>query len=165
MLRGMTALTFPLLGSTRSGRISEPGRICLVTFTTDSRRRMFAEWELARIAARSLCDAHAWRDSHLLCWVLMPEHWHGLIELGAQESLSNVVRRLKATSARAVNLASGHRGALWMSGFHDHAIRHDEELIAIARYVVLNPVRAGLVARIGRYPFWDAMWLDQRHRG
>jgi hypothetical protein len=29
----------------------------------------------------------------------------------------------------------------------------------VARYVVMNPVRAGLVSRVGDYPFWDAAWI------
>jgi hypothetical protein len=39
-------------------------------------------------------------------------------------------------------------------------LRDDESLLAVARYVVLNPVRARLVKKIGLYPFWDAVWLD-----
>jgi hypothetical protein len=29
----------------------------------------------------------------------------------------------------------------------------------IARYIVGNPLQAGLVDRIGDYPHWDAVWL------
>jgi len=29
----------------------------------------------------------------------------------------------------------------------------------IARYIVANPLRAGLVSRVGDYPLWDACWL------
>jgi hypothetical protein len=29
----------------------------------------------------------------------------------------------------------------------------------MARYVVANPLRAGLVKRLGDYPLWDAIWL------
>ncbi|MBB5859537.1 hypothetical protein GGR69_001194 [Xanthomonas arboricola] len=29
----------------------------------------------------------------------------------------------------------------------------------MARYLIANPLRAGLVARVGDYPFWDAIWL------
>jgi putative transposase len=164
----MTTPGFPQRGSARlrSGRRSEAGHVYLVTFATESRRRIFTEWELGCIAARTLCDPLLWRESLLLCWVLMPDHWHGLIALGSQDSLSMVARRLKGTCARAVNRASGRSGALWTNGFHDHAIRYDEELVGIARYVVLNPVRAGLVERVGLYPFWNAIWLDgQEHRG
>jgi len=30
---------------------------------------------------------------------------------------------------------------------------------ATARYIVANPLRAGLVERLGDYPLWDAVWL------
>ena len=36
--------------------------------------------------------------------------------------------------------------AVWASAYHDRALRKDEGLVAMARYVVMNPVRAGLVA-------------------
>jgi hypothetical protein len=38
-------------------------------------------------------------------------------------------------------------------------LRRDEDLRAAALYVVKNPVRAGLVARLGDHPLWDAIWL------
>jgi len=41
----------------------------------------------------------------------------------------------------------------------DHALRSDEDLRAVARYVIANPVRAGLAQRVGGYPFWDAVWI------
>ena len=44
-------------------------------------------------------------------------------------------------------------------GYHDHALRQEEDLRAVARYIIANPVRAGLVERIGDYPHWDAAWL------
>jgi hypothetical protein len=45
------------------------------------------------------------------------------------------------------------------SGCHDRAIRQEENLPSVARYVVSNPVRAGLVVRTGQYPHWDAIWV------
>jgi hypothetical protein len=48
---------------------------------------------------------------------------------------------------------------IWQAGFHDRAMRKEENLQAFARYIVANPVRAGLVNRVGDYPHWDAMWL------
>lgn len=50
-------------------------------------------------------------------------------------------------------------GAIWARAFHDRALRSDEHVLSAARYLVLNPVRAGLVQRIGDYPYWDAIWL------
>ncbi|MNE68641.1 hypothetical protein D3C80_1643130 [compost metagenome] len=50
-------------------------------------------------------------------------------------------------------------GRLWQKGFHDHALRREEDVKAVARYVVANPLRAGLVEKLADYPFWDAIWL------
>ncbi len=51
------------------------------------------------------------------------------------------------------------QGALWQKSFYNHALRKNEDVRAIARYIVSNPLRAGLVENIGDYPLWDAVWL------
>ena len=50
-------------------------------------------------------------------------------------------------------------GRVWAAGYHDRALRAEVDIPHVARYLVLNPVRAGLVARVGDYPFWDAVWI------
>ena len=42
---------------------------------------------------------------------------------------------------------------MWQEGFYDRILRNDEETIVVARYILDNPVRAGLVARFDEYPF------------
>ena len=143
----------------RKNRCSEAGRVYLVTFATSRRSPVFAQWDVARVAAGAFSAPELWRDSRLLCWVLMPDHWHGLVELGRDGNLSSLVRRIKGGSARAINRAVTRSGAVWAAGYHEHALRHAERTVDAARYVVLNPVRAGIVARVGDYPFWDAVWL------
>ena len=89
----------------------------------------------------------------------MPDHWHGLVELSDTERLSTLVARVKAVSARAIACSANQRVRVWERGFHDRAIRHDDNLLATARYVIRNPLRAGLCKRIADYPFWDASWI------
>ena len=36
-------------------------------------------------------------------------------------------------------------------------------LLAVARHLVANPVRVGLVKSVGAYPYWDSVWLDGQH--
>jgi len=48
---------------------------------------------------------------------------------------------------------------IWQDGYHDHALRAEESLEDVARYIVMNPVRAGLVKSVREYPLWDAKWL------
>lgn len=59
---------------------------------------------------------------------------------------------------RARGVLQGQQ-ALWQDGFHDHALRAEEDVVEVARYVVSNPLRAGLVRCLGDYPLWDAVWL------
>jgi putative transposase len=75
------------------------------------------------------------------------------LELGERATLSTVVGTVKAVTAHRL----GRR--CWQSGFYDHAVRRDEDLVRLTRYVIANPLRAGLVTRIGDYPHWDAIWL------
>ncbi|MFK5927062.1 MAG: hypothetical protein QM483_10570 [Desulfuromusa sp.] len=49
---------------------------------------------------------------------------------------------------------------IWQKGYHDHALRDDEDLRQVARYIVANPVRAGLVVRAIDYSHWDAEWYE-----
>ena len=144
----------------RRGRHSEQGRVYLIAFVTADRNLVFADWDTAAVCVRASLQPSIWRASRLLCWVLMPNHWHGLIELGGMDSLPALVNRIKGSTSRTVNMRCGRSGHLCSKGFHDHALRADEVLISIARYVISNPVRAGLVNRVGMYPFWDAVWLD-----
>lgn len=51
------------------------------------------------------------------------------------------------------------RGPVWQRGFHDHALRREEDLRAVACYIVGNPLRAGLVQHVGDYPLWDTIWI------
>lgn len=95
----------------------------------------------------------------LLAWVLMPDHWHGLIRLEGDETLSRAVARAKAAATRAWRERSTDIRPLWSAGFHDRALRRDASLVDAARYVVLNPVRAGLVSTCAGYPYWDAVWV------
>ena len=143
----------------RKGRHSVAGQIYLVTFTTARRQPHFSEWSVAADAARLMTATGNWQGSHLLAWVLMPDHWHGLMQLGEGEALSARVGWIKAHAARQLRKAHPGIGRIWAGAYHDRALRKEEDLLQVARYLVLNPVRAGLVARVGDYPFWDAVWL------
>lgn len=145
--------TKPHAGNLRSGRYSEQGRIYLVTTVTQNRNPWFHDMNKARCVVTSLKAAQQRGLGETLAYVLMPDHLHWLMTLGELHNLSAVVGGVKSTSA--------HRAGcrIWQSGFHDHAVRCEEDLVKLARYVVANPLRAGLVRKLGDYPHWDAVWL------
>jgi putative transposase len=150
-LRGHKAL--------RIGRCSLSQHVYHVSTSTHLRQPLFADFYSARIVARCLNDRVSLGQSQLLAWVVMPDHIHLLVQLGEVGSLSRVVNRLKGSAARAVNLRLGRVGPVWQRAFHDHMLRKEEDLEPVGRYIVANPLRAGLVSRISDYPHWDAVWL------
>jgi putative transposase len=147
-------------GSTlRKGRVSEPGRAYLITAVTAHRTPLFSDFGAARAVVSSLSKSDRLERSDTLAFVVMPDHVHWLMQLRSN-NLSGVVGSVKASAARTINLLRGTAGiACWQTGFHDHALRSDAVLADTARYIVANPLRAGLVARLADYPHWDAVWL------
>lgn len=137
----------------RKGRYPEPERIYLVTTTTLNRTPVFSDFYRARCLIKVLRE-HCTRDlADTLAFVVMPDHLHWLMQLGSLRLLEQVVGSVKSLCAHQI----GH--PVWQPGFHDHAIRREEDLLGIARYIVANPLRAGLVERLGDYPHWDAVWF------
>ncbi|WP_324730733.1 REP-associated tyrosine transposase [Pseudomonas paeninsulae] len=136
----------------RAGRWSEVGRIYLVTAVTRDRLPLFDDFDMARMLIGTMREDQARGSHQTLAFVVMPDHLHWLLEL-KQGSLSHLIGRVKSLSGKRVGRS------VWQDGFHDRALRRDEDLQAVARYIVANPVRAGLVERAGLYSHWDAVWL------
>ena len=90
----------------------------------------------------------------------MPDHAHWLVELAGAESLSNTIGALKKAIATPVNMSRDCVGqTLWQAGFHDRALRKEDDTLVVARYIVANPIRARWVKRVGDYPWWNAVWI------
>jgi REP element-mobilizing transposase RayT len=137
----------------RDGRVSLPGQIYHVTVSIQYRQPVFIDLGNARTVIRVMHYTAERSLSCSLCFVLMPDHLHWLIQLGEATNLPTLMRTMKSISAHQVGRP------IWQAGYHDRAIREEEDVRTVARYIVANPLRAGLVARVGDYPHWDAVWL------
>jgi REP element-mobilizing transposase RayT len=146
----------------RAGRVSLADQIYLVTTVTWRRRPYFLNRKCAELVSRLSSADETWRANRCLCWVLMPDHWHGLIQLAQGSDLSKVMRGFKGSTARSLNATTGSVDHVWAKGFHDHALRREESIVDAARYIIANPVRAGLVRYVEEYAFWDASFAGGR---
>lgn len=140
----------------RKGRFSEPGRIYLITFVTLSRETLFTNLRPARLVITSLMKS---KGAETLCFVVMPDHVHWLMQLRPHGELSTTVSAVKSSCARKINRHLGRSGRVWQDGYHNHALRREENIREAARYIVANPLRAGLVRSLCQYSHWDAKWL------
>ena len=84
-----------------------------------------------------------WRI-HAHC--LMPNHYHLVIEL-SDENLSEGMQRLNGVYAKSFNVAHGFEGHLFERRFRSVPVETDVHMLELARYLALNPVRAGLCGR------------------
>ena len=137
----------------RSGRHSQSGQVYMITVVTAERRRIFEHFSAARTLIGHLKTASDLQTASTLAFVVMPDHLHWLMQLGEGAILSQVVRGVKSLTSHRLGYP------VWQRGYHDHAVRHDEDLKAMSRYVIANPIRAGLVSSVGDYPHWDAVWV------
>lgn len=140
------------------GRHSEQGRIYLLTTVTEHRRPVFSNFHLGRLLVNQLRCAHDEGLVNSIAWVVMPDHCHWLVELRSK-TLGELMCRIKSRSSVAVNQAAQTRNRLWQKGYHDRAMRQEDDLKAAARHLIKNPIRAQLTTRIGDYPLWDACWI------
>jgi putative transposase len=140
----------PHQNSLRTGRYSQANQIYHVITNTKNRQPIFKNHQLARTLIRQLM---AQQNIITLAFVVMPDHLHWLLQINQQQTLSAIVKSVKAKTAQAIGKP------IWQAGYYDHAIRKDEDIVNIARYIIANPIRAGLVKRVGDYPHWDAIWL------
>ena len=140
------------------GRTSLPKQVYHITTTTVSRTPFFADHRAAQAAVHCFESGTLLGDARMLAWVLMPDHAHWLIELGEEKSLPTLVNMLKTFSARNANRALQRRGPIWARGFHDRAVRHEQDVTDVAQYIIANPLRAGLVRCLDVYPFCNTIW-------
>ncbi|MGM0564448.1 MAG: REP-associated tyrosine transposase [Pseudomonadota bacterium] len=136
----------------RKGRVSIPGQIYMVTTVTKGRRPIFGDWDRARVLVKTLQMESENKAVYTWAFVVMPDHLHWLVQL-KRGMLEEVVGRVKSISSRR------NGGGIWQQGFYDQALRKEEDLKEFARYIVMNPVRAGMVSSARFYPHWDAAWI------
>lgn len=88
----------------------------------------------------------------VLAYCAMPDHLHLLVEGHSDDScLASFMFRLKQRTGFLYRRMTGR--SLWQSGYYDCVLRSEETAATVCRYILENPVRAGLASAVGDYPF------------
>ena len=96
-----------------------------------------------------VCSRFNWR-CHVYCE--MTNHYHFVVET-PDANLSKGMRQLNGVYTQASNRRHGLVGHLFQGRFKAILVERDAYLLELARYVVLNPVRAGMVPEAGDWPW------------
>lgn len=110
----------------RKGRYSQKNSEYFITFNTQNRFPIFNCYQLAQLFCQQLKHNEMNYHCQWLTWVLMPDHFHGLLQLREQSSsLAVVVGGLKGSTARIINKFLCRNGQLWQPSFYEHALRNN----------------------------------------
>ena len=143
----------------RRGRVSQADAIYSITAVTYERQTIFDDFGSARLLIQTLRQSQLEKQSETIGFVLMPDHLHWMVRLHHSIKLSRLMMIIKGRSARQINLYRNNKQPIWQKGYYDHCVRDDEDLIKNMRYIVANPLRAGLVSTLRHYPHWDSVFL------
>ena len=132
-----------LLAADTTYHVTARGNGQMVIFGRDEDRRRF----LAQLA-------QVWDSYRLEChaYCLMHNHYH-LVATTPLPNLSAAMQQLNGSYGRWWNRQRGRTGHVFQGRFHAQLIQNDRYLLSACRYVVLNPVRAGLVRSPEAWPW------------
>lgn len=150
-------------------RIEFPGAIYHVTSRGDRRDAIFTDDADRRILLGIMAQAMERFDAQVLAYCLMGNHYH-LVLHTRQANLSLVMRHLNGVYTQAFNRRHDKVGHVFQGRFKAVLVDRDNYLLALCRYVELNPVRAHLVVAAEDWP-WSSylahagradspVWLD-----
>ncbi len=123
-----------------------------LTFCTFHRRRRFTGPATVGVALDQILRAAAREQFAVAAYCFMPDHLHLLVQgMSEDAEVRRFIKLAKQFSGHAFSQASGEH--LWQRYGYERVLRGDEQTLAVARYILENPVRAGLAECPGEYPF------------
>jgi putative transposase len=89
-------------------------------------------------------------QARIYAYVLMPEHVHLLVNEPPSILVAQLLKAFKQITSRKLK---GQREKFWQERYHDSNVHGEDERSEVIRYIHRNPVKRGLVASPGDYPW------------
>lgn len=103
-----------------------------------------------------LGSAKARYPVRLFAFCVMPNHFHLVLQPETPSALSPFMQWWLTSHVRRYHQHYGGSGHIWQGRFKSFPIQEDEHLFTVLRYVLWNPVRAGLVRQVQEWP-WTSL--------
>jgi REP element-mobilizing transposase RayT len=130
-----------------------------LTFCTDWKRKWFENADAVALVLSQFLRVSDSEGFAVLAYCFMPDREHLLIEgLRDDSDARKFIIKSKQCSAHAYAQTFGAR--LWQPFGYEHVLRDDEKVQVVARYILENPVRAGLVKTVLDYSFAGSQVYD-----
>lgn len=136
----------------RRPRVFAPGLLYHVIIRGNQRRQTFRSHDDYKAYLDRLEKYRAKFGVRIYAYCLMPNHVHLLLETGSTP-LAKFMQGLQQSYTQYFNRTHRKVGHLFQGRYKAIICEKDTYLLALVRYIHLNPVRAGLVKRPERYPY------------
>lgn len=124
-------------------RFHREGNIYFITNVTYNRKKILIED--TALFWQSLKGIKQKQHFELIAWVIIPDHYHLIIDPQGHD-ISNIIQRIKMSFAALYRgKKSLKSGRIWQNRFWDHVIRNQLDMNRHIDYIHYNPVRHGLV--------------------
>ena len=124
----------------------------LLTFCTSERHHAFVSKDNVERTLAQFLRAGVQTHVALIAYCFMPDHVHLVVQTTDEAGdVARFARLAKQYAGYAHTQQMG--GRLWQPGWHDRLLRKSDDLVTVIRYVLQNPIRAGLVRDAREYPF------------
>ncbi|EER62224.1 protein of unknown function DUF1568 [Acidovorax delafieldii 2AN] len=148
----------------RLSRLALPGYPHHIVQRGNNRQSVFVDRQDYELMLSLLADqAQRWGVA-VHAYVLMENHFHLLATPQTVEGIPKMMQAVGRSYVQAFNRRHGRTGTLWEGRYRSTVLQPERYLLACMAYIDLNPVRAGLVAQAGDYP-WSSHghWLGLRN--
>lgn len=133
-------------------RLEFAGALYHITARGNERKAIYldeTDFELFLDTLDAVCYQHNW-VIHAYC--LMNNHYHLLLET-PDANLSKGMRQLNGVFTQAMNKKHHRVGHLFQGRYKAILVDKDAYLLELSRYIVLNPLRARMVAKLDDWPW------------
>jgi REP element-mobilizing transposase RayT len=128
-----------------------------------NRQPIFRDDENYRFLLARVKEAAAEWQASVLAYCLMPNHFHFVLRQDGDRPLSGFMQAVFNSYTKAFNKRYQRSGTLFEGPYRALAVTTQEYLLHLCRYVHRNPLDAGLVARLGDWPYSNySEWVKAR---
>jgi putative transposase len=128
-------------------------RTFFATTKTHGGRRLLQSERNATLLIDVLRTSVAAKNFQLHDFVVMPDHIHLLITVDEQTTIEKAMQLIKGRFSYRLKKEQGYLGEVWQRGFSEVHVDNETSFRQFREYIAQNPVKAGLSATPGEYPF------------
>ena len=137
------------------------GHCFSVILATAERAQVFTKPNAVQTCLSAMEHAATRYEAKVFAYCFMPDHLHLLAATPSDVNFVGFIQYFNQLSAYRLSHPSRTARRLWQARFYDHALRLDDDIVTVARYIFDNPVRAGMVADATDYPYSGSLaWKD-----